>query len=144
MNDINRVTVSGNLTRNPDLRAQPSGSMVLNFGLAVNDSRKNKDTGSWEEFPNFVDVVVFGGRAEWLARNIRMGTKVCVEGKLRYSSWVGKDGQKRHKLEIAADTVIVMDSKREAEPAQPPSFAAPAPAIPEPPADSIYDEDIPF
>ena len=101
---INRVTISGNLTRDPELRSTQSGMQILNFGVAVNDRRKNNQTGEWEDYPNFVDVVVFGQRADSLSRIMHKGMKVMVDGKLRYSSWE-KDGQKRSKLEVVADDV---------------------------------------
>ena len=79
---INRVVVSGNLTREPELRATQSGMQVLSLGMAVNDRRKNQQTGEWDDVPNFVDVKVFGNRAESLSRILAKGSKVCVEGKL--------------------------------------------------------------
>ncbi len=61
---INRVIVSGNLTRDPELRATTGGTNVLTFGIAVNDRRRNPQSGEWEDVPNFVDCVMFGARAE--------------------------------------------------------------------------------
>ena len=65
---INRVIISGNLTRDPDLRSTASGMAVLSLGVAVNDRRRNQQTGEWEDYPNFVDCTMFGTRAESLAR----------------------------------------------------------------------------
>lgn len=76
----------------------------MSFGVAVNDRRKNAQTGEWEDAPNFVDVCVFGKRADGLAKILHKGSKVFIEGKLRYSSWE-KDGQKRSKIEVVADDV---------------------------------------
>ena len=61
---INRVNITGNLTRDPELRATQSGSQVLSFGVAVNDRRRNPQTGEWEDYPNYVDCTMFGTRAE--------------------------------------------------------------------------------
>ena len=61
---INRVNISGNLTRDPELRATQGGMQVLGFGVAVNDRRRNQQTGEWEDYPNFVDCTMFGNRAE--------------------------------------------------------------------------------
>ncbi len=61
---INRVNITGNLTRDPELRSTGSGMAVLQMGVAVNDRRKNQQTGEWEDSPNFIDVVMFGTRAE--------------------------------------------------------------------------------
>ncbi len=97
---INRVNISGNLTRDPELRSTGGGTQVLSFGVAVNDRRRNQQTGEWEDVPNFVDCVVFGARAEPLSRYLSKGSKVAIEGKLRYSSWETKEGQRRSKLEL--------------------------------------------
>ena len=99
---INRVTLSGNLTRDPEIRSTQSGMNILNFGMAVNDRRRNSATGEWEDYANFVDCVLFGNRADFLSRTLHKGIKVVVEGKLRYSSWE-RDGQRRSKLEVVVD-----------------------------------------
>lgn len=77
---INRAVVSGNLTRDPELRATPGGTQVLGFGVAVNDRRRNQQTGEWEDYPNFIDCTMFGNRAEALSRILRKGMKVAIEG----------------------------------------------------------------
>ena len=83
---INRVNITGNLTRDPELRATAGGTQVLSFGVAVNDRRRNPQTGEWEDYPNFVDCTMFGTRAEAVSRFLAKGNKVAIEGKLRYSS----------------------------------------------------------
>lgn len=106
---INRAIVSGNLTRDPELRATAGGTQVLGFGVAVNDRRRNQQTGEWEDYPNFIDCTMFGNRAEALSRILRKGMKVAVEGKLRYSSWEDKNGGgRRSKVEIVPDEVVLM------------------------------------
>lgn len=147
---INRVNISGNLTRDSELRATAGGVQVLRFGVAVNDRRRNPESGEWEDYPNFVECVMFGARAEAVGRYLLKGTKVAIEGKLRYSSWE-KDGQRRSKLEVIVDEVEFMSRGQQGEaggyapaPAPAPQQApAPAPA-PVPPAVDLYDEDIPF
>ena len=89
---INRVNISGNLTRDPEMRQTAGGTQILQFGVAVNDRRRNPQSGEWEDVPNYVDCVVFGGRAEPLSRFLSKGSKVAIEGKLRYSTWETKDG----------------------------------------------------
>lgn len=101
---INRVALSGNLTRDPDLRTASNGINILTFGMAVNDRRRNGQTGEWEDYANFIDCVLFGNRAEWLAKDLRKGKKVYVEGKLRYSSWE-RDGQRRSKIEVVVEEI---------------------------------------
>lgn len=106
---INRVVVSGNLTRDPELRVTPGGTQVLGFGVAVNDRRCNQQTGEWGDYPNFIDCTMFGNRAEALSRILHKGMKVAIEGKLRYSSWEDKNGGgRRSKVEIIPDEVVLM------------------------------------
>lgn len=106
---INRAIVSGNLTSDPELRATTGGTQVLGFGIAVNDRRRNQQTGEWEDYPNFIDCTMFGNRAEALSRILRKGMKVAIEGKLRYSSWEDKNGGgRRSKVEIVPDEVDLM------------------------------------
>lgn len=110
---INVVNISGNLTRDSELRRTAGGTAVLGFGVAVNDRRKNQQTGEWEDYPNFVDCTVFGTRAERLAGMLTKGTKVCILGRLRYTSWE-RDGQKRSKIEVIADDIELMGRRETA------------------------------
>jgi len=141
---INRVVISGNLTRDPELRATTSGTSVLSLGVAVNDRRRNQQTGEWEDYPNYIDCTMFGARAEGIHRYLSKGTKVAIEGKLRWSQWE-RDGQKRSKIEVIVDEIEFMTSRDGgARPAAPAAQEAPA-AAPTPVVDaSVYDEDIPF
>ena len=75
---INRVIISGNLTRDPELRSTAGGTSVLGFGVAVNDRRKNQQTGEWEDYPNFIDCTMFGARADALNKYLSKGTKVTI------------------------------------------------------------------
>ena len=108
---INRVVITGNLTRDPELRSTGSGMSVLKLGVAVNDRRKNQQSGEWEDVPNFVDVTVFGARGEALSRFLSKGSKVAIEGKLRWSQWENPQGEKRSKLEVVADEVEFLSSR---------------------------------
>ena len=141
---INRVSITGNLTRDPELRVTAGGTQVLSFGVAVNDRRRNPQTGEWEDYPNFVDCTMFGTRAEAVSRFLAKGNKVAIEGKLRYSSWE-KDGQRRSKLEVIVDEIEFMSQRQgaTAPAAAPVATPAPAPAAATPSVD-LYDEDIPF
>ena len=109
---INRVLASGNLTREPDYRQTASGMGILTFGIAVNERRKDQKTGEWKDYPNFVDCTMFGKRADALSTRLHKGTKVAIEGKLRYSAWE-KDGQKRSKLEVAVDELEFMEKRQQ-------------------------------
>ena len=146
---INRVVISGNLTRDPELRQTAGGLPVLGFSVAVNDRRKNQQTGEWEDVPNFVDCTLFGTRAASVARFLGKGAKVAIEGKLRWSQWE-RDGQKRSKLEVMVDELEFMSrNANQASPqASPQTQDASAyqamqqisggAAVP------VYDSDIPF
>lgn len=112
---INIVTISGNLTRDPELR-QASNTSILSFGVAVNDRRRNPQSGQWENVPNFVDCIVFGSRADALAGLLHKGSKVTIDGKLRYSSWEGKDGKKRSKLEVVVNELELMQRETSQQP----------------------------
>ena len=135
---INIVAISGNLTRDPELRMTPGGTQVLNFGVAVDDRTKNQQTGEWEDRPNFIDCVLFGNRADALSRILRKGIKVAVSGSLRWSQWE-RDGQKRSKVEVVADKVVLMQAQQDGrqqpaypQPAYPPQAYAPQPAYQQP------------
>ena len=159
---INRVLISGNLTRDPELRRTQTGMAILSFGVAVNDRRKNPQTGEWEDYANFVDCTLFGSRGESLSNILSKGMKVAIEGKLRYSQWE-RDGQKRSKLEVIVDDLDFMSQRQGGGQGGYQSggyqggyqggqsqgqYQAPAPAQQSAPAidasSSVYDDDIPF
>ena len=129
--DINRVMCTGRLTRDSELRQTQGGSAILNFGIAVNDRRKNPQSGEWEDMPNFIDCVVFGNRATSLAQYLMKGTKVAVEGKLRWSQWE-KDGNRRTKIEVVVDEVALMGGGQQGQqrPATAPQMPQNAPQMP--------------
>lgn len=111
---INKVVISGNLTRDPEVRQTASGMPVLSFGIAVNDSRKNAQTGEWENYANFIDCTWFGTRAEKCAQYMYKGQKVAIEGKLRWSQWE-KNGDKRSKLEVIVEEIELMSRSNASE-----------------------------
>lgn len=133
---INRVNISGNLTRDAEGRTAQSGMAILNFGVAVNDRRKNTQTGEWEDYANFVDCTMFGRRAEALEQYLTKGTKVAVEGKLHYSSWEDKNtGAKRSKVEVWVDEIEFMSSRDQGQQQQQPRQQQ---------ASAYSNDDIPF
>ena len=110
--NINRVIITGNLTREPDLRSLPSGMPVCELGVAVNHRRKDQATDQWVEEPNFFNVVVFGAQGENCAQYLSKGRPVAIDGRLRWSSWEDKNGGgKRSKVEIVAQTVQFLGSR---------------------------------
>lgn len=147
---INKVFISGNLTRDCELRQTQGGTAVLQMGVAVNERRKNPQTGDWEDYPNFVDVTMFGKRAEAVSRYVSKGSKVAIEGRLRYRSWE-KDGQRRSKLEVVADEVEFM-SRQEATNGghdngvnnYTTNWQNGPQKAPQDPTDGFFEEDLPF
>ena len=155
---INTVVISGNLTRDPEVRAiGQTGTQVTELGVAVNERIKNQQTGEWEDRPNYFDVTVWSGMGEWAARNLRKGVGVVIEGRLRYEAWETPEGQKRSKVKIVANSIVPRDrggdgggaqefrAQRSDVPMNSDDFAPPAPA----PAavgggGGGIDEDIPF
>lgn len=143
---INSVSITGNLTRDAELRTTPSGVYILSFGVAVNDRRKNKD-GEWEDYPNFVDCNLIGTRAEKLAPYLTKGKKVAVNGKLHYSSWEDKNGGgRRSKLDVTVSDLEFMSSSenRSEKPAQSAAYAPQSRPAQQPAPAAYDDEDIPF
>ena len=110
--NINRVIITGNLTRDPELRALPSGSSVCELRIACNTRRKNGSTGEWEDKANYLDVTVFGGRAEAAVQHLSKGSPVGVEGRLDWQEWEAKDGSgKRQAVKIIANHLQFLGSK---------------------------------
>lgn len=108
---INRVILVGNLTRDPELRNLPSGMAVLSIRLAVNTRRKDGQSGEWMDEPNYFNVTIFGNRGEALSRFLSRGSRIGVDGRLRWREWQDKDGNKRESIEIVADDVQMLDSR---------------------------------
>lgn len=133
---INKVVITGNLTREPEIRRTASGMAILSFGVAVNDRRKDPKTGEWGDYANFIDCVMFGTRAESISNYLHKGIKVAIDGKLRWSQWE-REGQKRSKVEVTVDDIEILTPKGE----QPNSPQAQAPIEV---SAEVYDDDIPF
>lgn len=101
---LNKVMLYGNMTRDPELKALPSGIQVASFGLATN--RRVKKDEKWEEVPEFHNIVVFGRQAETASQYLKKGSAVFIEGRIQTRSWEGKeDGKKQYRTEIIAQNV---------------------------------------
>lgn len=144
---INKALISGNIGGDPNLRQTASGMQVLSFSVAVNDRVKGED-GQWTDRPNWIDCVMFGNRAKSVSRFLSKGSKVAIEGKLRWSQWE-RDGQRRSKIEVIVDEIEFMASRGDGQHGAAP-HTAPAPHPYQPPIAapvvdaSVYDDDILF
>jgi single-strand DNA-binding protein len=112
--NINRVVLTGNLTRDPELRSTPSGTSVCSLRLAVNTRRKDP-SGEWGEKANFFDVTIFGRQGENAAQYLAKGRSVAVDGRLEWREWTDKDGNKRQSVDIIADSVQFLGSREGGE-----------------------------
>lgn len=167
MASLNKVLLIGNLTRDPELRYIPSGTAVAKFGLAVNREYVDKASGEKKDAPCFVDVTVWGKQAEICNQYLSKGRPVFLEGRLEFSSWETKEGDKRSKLEVVAERVQFLGSpkrddggggggggdappaRRDSSRAAPVKAGARAPAVKDgPPAggggEDLHLDDIPF
>lgn len=145
-NNINTVTLTGNLTRDPEVRTLPSGTSVCEMGLAVNERFKNSASGEWEERANFFDIVVWGAQGENCGKYLSKGSAVAVSGRLRWRAWE-KDGQKRSKVEVVGERVQFLSPPREREERE--EYHEPDIPIDSPSESELRpghggDEDIPF
>jgi single-strand DNA-binding protein len=108
--DINRVTLIGRLTRDPDIRHTASGDPVCQLRLAVN-ARARDENGQWGDKPNFFDVVIFGRQAESAGNYLSKGRRVGVDGRLSWREWNTQDGQKRQSVEVIANDLMFLDGR---------------------------------
>jgi single-strand DNA-binding protein len=103
--DSNSITITGNLTRDPEMRYTPSGVSKTTFGVAVNRSWRNQQTQEWEEQTSFFNVVAWRQLAENASASLTKGTRVIVTGRLEQRSWETDQGEKRSIVEIVADDI---------------------------------------
>jgi single-strand DNA-binding protein len=111
--NINRVIVTGNLTKDPELRALPSGTSVCELRIACNGRRKNASSGQWEDDPNFFNVTVWGQQGENCKRYLSKGRGVAIDGRLNWREWE-TEGQKRSAVDIIAETVQFLGGRDDA------------------------------
>ena len=110
--NINRVVLTGNLTRDPELRSLQSGTSVCSLRLASNSRRK--ENGEWVDKPNYFSVTVWGAQGENCARFLSKGRPVCIDGRLDWREWTAQDGSKRESVEIVAESVQFLGSRDDA------------------------------
>jgi single-strand DNA-binding protein len=110
--NVNVVVITGNLTRDPELRHTGGGTAVCELRVAVNSRRKDGQTGEWVDKPNYFDVTVWGAQGENCATYLAKGRPVAVEGRLDWREWEAKDGSgKRQAVQIVANTVQFLGSR---------------------------------
>lgn len=147
--DVNKVTLMGNITNDPELRYTPGGAGVLNFGMATN--RSYQKDNQWVDEPSFHNIVVWRS-AETLAQRVKKGTRVYVEGRLQTRSWENAEGKKQYKTEVVAEDVILVaryeggkeDGGSSAAPESVPKKPVSKPKKEEASDDSINPDDLPF
>lgn len=148
---LNKAIIIGNLTRDPEIKALPSGIKVTTFAVATNRVWKDKD-GKRQESVDYHNIVVFGRQAETAAQYLKKGSGALVEGRIQTRSWDSKEGEKKYRTEIVADTVQfgnrpdgagARGGKGDMPAANIPMKDAPADAI-EYPVEEINPDDIPF
>ena len=149
MANINRVVVSGNLTRDPELRQLAGGNSVCKLRIAVNTRKKDRDTNQWSDHPNYFDVTVWGGQGENVAKYLQRGSGLIVDGRLEWREWDAQDGTKRQAVEIIAENTQFMGGREGGGggggAARPAGDFAPAGSAPMPTSAPIADDDdIPF
>lgn len=150
--NINRVVLTGNLTRDPELRSTPSGTPVCGLRVACNTRRKDS-SGEWVDKPNYFDVTVWGRQGENAAQYLEKGRPVAIDGRLEWREWEDKEGNKRQSVDIIADSVQFLGGRGEGGgggngssftpqadvPADTSDFQQPAPS-----GGGASDDDIPF
>jgi single-strand DNA-binding protein len=109
--NLNVVCITGNLTKDPELRSTPSGTSVCKLRVAVNSRRKDGQSGEWVDKPNYFDVTVWGAQGENCANYLSKGRPVAVDGRLDWREWEAQDGSKRQSIEIIANSVQFLGSR---------------------------------
>lgn len=110
--NINRVVLTGNLTRDPELRSTPSGTPVCGLRVACNTRRKDA-SGEWVDKPNYFDVTIWGRQGENAAQYLEKGRAVAIDGRLEWREWQDKEGNKRQSIDIIADSVQFLGGRGE-------------------------------
>jgi single-strand DNA-binding protein len=148
--DLNRVTLVGRLTRDPELRHTAGGDAVCTIRLAVS-SRARDESGGWGDKSNYFDVTVFGRQAETASTYLSKGRRIGVDGRLSWREWQAQDGSRRQSVEVIANDVFFLDSRGDSVNGGGDFEAAPAPGgdLPVDVSDmkqpaAVGDDDIPF
>ena len=103
MANINRVVMSGNLTKDPELRQLAGGNSVCKLRIAVNTRKKDRDSDQWSDQPNYFDVTVWGAQGENVAKYLQKARRLLIDGRLEWREWQAQDGTNRQAVEIIAE-----------------------------------------
>lgn len=146
---LNRATILGNITRDPESRTTTSGQSVVSFSVATNRRWKDQTSGELKEATEFHNCVAWSKLAQTISTYVRKGSKVYVEGRIQTRSWDDPTGVKKYRTEIVADNLIMLDKKGDAPSGAAPTTPVTAPADPTvqpaaPTEAEINIEDIPF
>src|SRR5438094_4779005 len=146
--NINRVVLTGNLTRDPELRTTGGGTSVCKLRIACNPRRKDS-CGQCVDKPNYFDVTVWGAQGENCATYLQKGRPVAIDGRLEWREWEAEGGAKRQAIDIIADSVQFLGGRPDGENGQRFTPEADVPAdtadfTPAPAGPGIADDDIPF
>lgn len=140
MGSLNRVQLIGNLGKDPEVRAIPSGAKVANFSIATTESYTGKD-GQKQDKTEWHNIVLWRGLADIAEKYLRKGSQVYIDGKLSTRSWDDKDGQKRYITEIIADNLVMLGKptgdRAESKPSQPSGNSNKPSSAPPPPEDDL-------
>ncbi len=112
--NINRVIITGNLTRDPEMKSLPSGTSLCSMRIACNGRRQNRDTQQWEDVPNYFDVTVWGQQGENCGRYLSKGRPVAIDGRLQWREWTDQQGNKRQSVDIVAESVQFLGGRDDA------------------------------
>ena len=117
MANLNKVMLIGRLTRDPEMRTFSNGGKVAKFGFAVNNSKKNMQTGQWEDEPVYLEVDAFNRetskKADLVEQHLHKGNQVFIEGHLKFEQWTSQDGQKRSQLKVIVDNLQFLEPRGE-------------------------------
>ena len=136
MSNLNHVTLTGNLTKNIEIRNTQNGTTVGLFSLANNESYKDSTTGEWSDRPNYFTCVMYGDRANNLAPYLTKGSKIGIDGHLRFKSWEAKDGSTRSKIDVIVNSLELLNVKG--------NDTSPSETEPTPEVEDLFPEDVPF
>lgn len=113
--NINRVILTGNLTRDPELRSTGGGLAICSLRVATNTRRKDGQSGEWIDKPNYFDVTIFGRQGENAAQYLSKGRPVAIDGRLEWREWQDQQGNNRQSVEIVADNIQFLGGREEGQ-----------------------------